>query len=619
MSIVRFKLQNLIFRHDVIPDEHFWLLYRGERLRYDPPKSSFSLGNGQFAEFFTYFNAVSYGKWKRYTKAQKISLCIRAKGEFIIQLFGHYCDGAGIKKEFYPSRRLHLKEYRDIEIEIPSDAQASVVGFQIQAVRNFSMQSGCWYAYTEAEDIREVKIAIVSTTFKKESYIKKNVETMERELFYSSEKCRDRFRFLIVDNGRTLDPDDFNSEYITVFPNPNVGGAGGFTRGMIEATHSEWNPTHILLLDDDVTMLPESFLRTYALLSLIKEEYKDYFVGGAMLRRQQMNEQYEDVGRVLDKGYFGPVKQTMYLHQWDQVLLNEEERPMPKNTYASWWYCCFPVSQLGENDLPLPVFIRCDDVDFSIRHKAKVITMNGIFVWHDEFKQKFSAAMEFYMVVRNSLITQAIDGIYQDVDFIGHIMDLFDERINAFSYDDCELLLDAVEDYLKGPEFISTPQGEAIVKEKSQKNENLTDLYEAAKGEEIPSFDDIKRDLYESVSIEERKEERYDRTHNFQIFPDRFFKEKFEIVPYDFFVSPAKNYKATKLLAVNADKMVAHMRVRSHKRFRELMKRKKQILRDYNKRNAEVTEQYRKAGNTFRSEKFWREYLGLEEKENEAL
>lgn len=619
MNIVRFKLQNLIFRHDVLPDEHFAMMYRGGKLQYDPLRSAFLLESGKYTEFFTYFNAVSYGKWKKYTKVSKISLCIRAKGDFDIQLFGHYCEGESIGKEFYPLQSFRLKNYKDIEIEIPSDARASVVGFQIHAIKNCAVQSGYWYTNIDESDIRDVRIAIVSTTFKKERYIQKNVDTMEKELFYGSEECRDHFRFLIVDNGRTLNPEEFNSEYVTVYPNVNTGGAGGFTRGMIEATHSAWNPTHILLLDDDVTMLPESFVRTYGLLSLVKEEYEDYFIGGAMLRHQQMNEQYEDVGHVFDKGYFGPVKQTMYLHVWDQVLLNEEERPMPRNTYASWWYCCFPVSQLGENDLPLPVFIRCDDVDFSIRHKAKVITMNGIFVWHDEFKQKFSAAMEFYMVVRNSLITQAIDGIYQDVDFIGHIMDLFDERVSVFSYDDCELLLDALEDYLKGPEFLSTPRGEEIVKEKSQKNEKLVDLYEAAKGEKIPPFDEIKQELYESVSMDERKEKRYERTHNFQTYPDRFIKEKMEIIPYDFFMCPAKNYKATKLLAVNVDKRTAHLRERSHKRFRELMKRRKELLRDYKKRNAEITEQYRKAGATLRSEKFWRGYLGLEENKNEAL
>ena len=41
------------------------------------------------------------------------------------------------------------------------------------------------------------------------------------------------------------------------------------------------NLTHVLLMDDDVVMQPESIYRTYRILSLLKDEYKDSFVGGA--------------------------------------------------------------------------------------------------------------------------------------------------------------------------------------------------------------------------------------------------------------------------------------------------------------------------------------------------
>ena len=78
----------------------------------------------------------------------------------------------------------------------------------------------------------------------------------------------------------------------------NVGGAGGFTRGMIEALELPKKPTHVLLMDDDVMVMPESLFRTYYLLRLLKDEYKKCFLSGAMFDYDIRQKQYEDVGFV---------------------------------------------------------------------------------------------------------------------------------------------------------------------------------------------------------------------------------------------------------------------------------------------------------------------------------
>ena len=605
----KFKLQNLMFRSDRLPDEHFAMMYRVSRLVYDPIRSEFFLAGGHFIEFFTYFNAFSYEKWKKYTKAGKISLILNARGHFTIQLFGHFSEGGEIKKELYELHEIDLPECSDIEISVPDNIKGKVIGFQIQTIGDIAIKSGGWYTYVDKSDIRDVRISIATTTFKKESYIKRNVDIIERELFYSGEKCRDNFRLLIVDNGKTLDPEDFGSEYITLYPNINAGGAGGFTRGIIESLRSDWKPTHVLLMDDDVTILPESFIRTYSLLAIMKEEYTEYFISGAMLRNQQMNEQHEDVGYVVKEGYYRAVKPTMFLHLWDQVYKNEQYTYDGLDAYAAWWYCCIPAKQIGLNDLPLPVFIRCDDVDFSIRHKAKIITMNGIFVWHDDFKYKFNASMEFYMVTRNSLITQAIDGIYRDAAFLDHIDTLFYERLNALNYSDCDLLLDAIDDFLKGPEFISSPLGDKIVKEKSQHNEKLARL-DRIEGLGDVDLQNVNNGLYDPAGLKGFKRFMYNATDNFHKLPI-FMNKDTGVVPYDWFTAPAKNYKRTRLLAVNPSENTGHLRVRNRKKYKELMKRRRQLLGKYKKQGKKITEQYRIAGEKFRSEEFWREYLGI--------
>ena len=87
----------------------------------------------------------------------------------------------------------------------------------------------------------------------------------------------------MVDNGRTLSAEEIQTEHVMVHPNLNVGGAGGFTRGMLEAMDHKEKPTHVLLMDDDVMILPESLIRTYNLLKIVRPEYEHHFISGAML------------------------------------------------------------------------------------------------------------------------------------------------------------------------------------------------------------------------------------------------------------------------------------------------------------------------------------------------
>lgn len=49
--------------------------------------------------------------------------------------------------------------------------------------------------------------------------------------------------------------------------NKNVGGSGGFTRGMIESIRQKPKATHVLLMDDDVVVLSESIKRTYCVFT----------------------------------------------------------------------------------------------------------------------------------------------------------------------------------------------------------------------------------------------------------------------------------------------------------------------------------------------------------------
>ena len=90
----------------------------------------------------------------------------------------------------------------------------------------------------------------------------------------------------ISDNAKSLNQTELESEYVHIFPNKNVGGSGGFTRGLIECLKNQKTEefTHVLLMDDDVMIQPESIFRTWRILTVLKPEFSDTYIGGAMLR-----------------------------------------------------------------------------------------------------------------------------------------------------------------------------------------------------------------------------------------------------------------------------------------------------------------------------------------------
>lgn len=610
-KLTKFKIQNLILRSEQLPDEHFAMMYRGAKLHYVPMKSAFYLNNGDFTEFFTYFNSFSYDKWKKYTRVQSVWLQIKCKGSFNIQLFGHYLEGRDIKKEFYPLYSFDLKEMTEVKIPVPKTQRGGVIAFQINAVSGFWIEGGGWYTEISESDINDIRISICTTTFKKEAYIKKNIDVLERELFYSGEPCGERFRLRVVDNGRTLNPDDFNNKYITVYPNDNVGGAGGFTRGMLESLRDEsFVSTHVLLMDDDVTVMPESFIRTYSLLALMREEYKSRFISGAMLYYEDMCVQHEDVGYLHNDGSYGPNKPIMDMRLWDNVFRNEEYTAFHKNSYAGWWYCCIPVSKIQNEHLPVPLFIRGDDVEFSIANNAEFLTLNGICIWHKGFAGKFNAALELYLVHRNSLIIQAMSGIASEIDFVERIDGFFKQNILRLAYNNCELLLDAIEDYLNGPDFLMIPQGERIMKERGAKNEPMVGANTLMGDVSGVDFGRLYDGLYAEKELKGFKRWWYNVTWNGHIMPKCFLSEKTAVIPYDWFYSEGRQYMCKNALAVSEDGN-AHLRERSRKRFLGLMRRRNKLIKRYKRENTAVTDRYREVSKALRSKEFWSEYLKI--------
>ena len=229
-------------------------------------------------------------------------------------------------------------------------------------VRLEGLEDGAQYfgGYYEADvpntALWPVDIAINICTFRREAFVKRNLEILRKAILQNPEhEMYQHLQVFISDNGKTLDIPALAGRQVHIVPNKNVGGAGGFTRGLIEILHCpDYAATHVLFMDDDILIEPEALFRTYTLLRCRKKEYEDLFIGGAMLRLDQQNIQVE-AGAAWNAGSLQSRKSGVDLNTVDGCLYNEIEEYVEFN---AWWYCCTPMSVVREDNLPLPIFIR---------------------------------------------------------------------------------------------------------------------------------------------------------------------------------------------------------------------------------------------------------------------
>lgn len=576
---------------------------------FDVQESRYDIPAHELLELDTYYNYLSVAKWKKYTCVQSFQLNLLMEGEFSIELFAIYKTSKYPNFQSLAEYKYSLLEKDWIIIDIP-ETDAPIIAFRISTFTNTFFYEGYYSALVDEHDLRTVNISLVSTTFKKEKFILKNIEKLKAKLLNPCSELYQHVFVHIVDNGRTLNFKKLNQEYLKVYQNPNVGGSGGFSRGMLEALKMDVPQTHVLLMDDDIILEPESIIRTYHLLRMLKQEYQNYFISGAMFDYDAREYQYEDVGFVhVEDASYGPAKPLLDMRWTTNILENEcLEHSLHENTYAGWWYCCIPVSQIKENGLPLPLFVRGDDVEFSLRNHAEFITLNGVCVWHVGFAGKFNASMELYQVHRNSLIIQSTSQICQEIDFIKRIKIMFWKEITRFAYNNAEQLLDAINDYLKGPDFLFESNGEKILKEHTKKNDKLFPLSDLKKEIKIPD-----EDPYGHVKLNFISKMLYVFTINGHLLPNFFLKNRAASIAYDWHFVPGKNFLRKKLIAINPEDKTGCIRTINRKKAFHLIKKYFETMSKYKKEKDKVTKKFQEYYSIFISETFWKQYLNIKQ------
>ncbi len=343
----------------------------------------FPLPRGVPIDFRTFFNAFSAAKWADTTGLERVALELTGRGTADLLICGFSETGAGRP---LVGVRIALSG-EGVRIDLPGlkDSGCALLAFTLTGTDDDAVLTGGRWV-TDEPPRRPVRIAAVMTTFRREAQAEAALERFRREVIPASGGT---VRLIVVDNGRSLPPLD--EDGVVVIPNDNLGGAGGFARGLIEATDRGW-ATHALFMDDDAACETESVLRGAALAARLKDERSA--ISGAMLLEERPWVQHEKGARIgLGR------EDTRLWHTLgtgadfsDPAQICAADRPDGAN-YGAFWFHLFPIAAV--RNLPFPFFVRGDDIDFSLSNEFRIVTLNGIATWAPAFVTKQTATTEY--------------------------------------------------------------------------------------------------------------------------------------------------------------------------------------------------------------------------------
>ncbi len=468
-------------------------------------------------DFDGYFNLFQVKKYKKYTDITGLKLYLSAPGFKKIALMHDREEVASfdLADENHTDSSSGYGAYGIFDFPYP-EYDDGVFWFRLYYDKSSNINTDYLevrgFMDGEIAAARDVNIVVDICTFKREAYVYRNMKSLmtmmeaakRAKLESDTLGCKEvseHLRVFLVDNGQTLGQHQDMTELvknsnglINIFTNKNYGGAAGFTRGMLEAlTHKEeYGLTHVLLMDDDAVFDPDVFVRAYGFMATVKEEYRDIRLGGTLIREDYQNiihacgESFEDF-KVVNRNLLTDISKYENCVK-PEILGTDNEH----TEYSGWWCCCYPIQLLERKQMPIPLFIHHDDMNFEMQFlDTGIVFLNGIGVWHKGFELTFIGANAYYDT-RNGLITTILQKRNVTKAYIKKtIFRFMIVYIISYQYANVKMIYQGLLDFLKGPEWLYNQDAEEL-------NNRLRKLY--GEGFPLRPLDDL--ELPEDIRTE---------------------------------------------------------------------------------------------------------------------
>ncbi|WP_018142538.1 glycosyltransferase [Alloscardovia criceti] len=431
---------------------------------------------GGHVSLCTYFNAFPASYWRRWTRVSTVQLSVQVQGSGVLNVYRS--SGRGL---IYPvsSQDFSATELTALNCEIPMtnlmdggyfwfDIEANETDRVIVKDARWQVPLGSRAGGEGAEDKR---LSIAITTFNRARYCLNQLQTIaqaeELRKRLDTIYCTDQGTELVRELPEFAEVAENLGDQLTYLRQGNIGGSGGFSRGMYE-TVMAGKSSHVLLLDDDAISEPESILRAI--------QFTDYaprpvLVGGGMLHLDNRTMLYTQGERLdLHRMVVSSSAELPYNHDFsvDSLRDSPERHQRVDSDFNGWWMCLIPVECIKQIGLSLPVFIKFDDMEYGVRAKRAgfpTVCLPGVAVWHQAWHDKDpSRTWEEYFMHRNRWIA----GLMLNPDNPPRMMveNMYGaSRLGlGFAYSAMALHTQALRDIVRGPEYMvsvmSTKLGE---------------------------------------------------------------------------------------------------------------------------------------------------------------
>jgi galactofuranosylgalactofuranosylrhamnosyl-N-acetylglucosaminyl-diphospho-decaprenol beta-1,5/1,6-galactofuranosyltransferase len=410
----------------------------------------------------TYFGRFPASYWQRWTSARTVDVRAVVSGTGLLRVVA---SDSGGETRTVVCHRVQDGQVEPVELSVAIDRfvdggalwlelETTTAGLTVEQVR-----------WSVAATRPRRATAVVICTFNRADDCLATLRTLASDPTVVEELSA----IYVIDQGtETLDSRESFATLSTAFGavlryvrQPNLGGAGGFTRGIYEAVRNETvEGVNLLLMDDDIRLEPDTVVRLRALADRADEPI---LVGGQMLNllhptQLHVGAETTDLG-ILRAGL--PVDDALT----DADVSEEQPETRLDATYNAWWTCLIPSEVVKAIGYPLPVFFQWDDIEYGLRARGAgfpTVTLPGAGVWHADFSWKNWDDWSRYFSFRNSLIASALHSEFDRRRIVEHLAKQLVDYLLSMRYGLAAVLIRAVEDFLRGPEALADGGVEAV-------------------------------------------------------------------------------------------------------------------------------------------------------------
>lgn len=442
-------------------------------------RNSLCVAAGKHVSLCTFFNAFPASYWQHWTRVKTVKFTAQVEGAGALQLMRS--TGRGLtypvqKFEFDSSNQTN-QPAQIISYEIPMTGLADGGYFWFEAKASdsscFTVSNAEWSVpctnkvQSGKQKQSNSTFSIAITTFNRPSYchnqLKAIAENKALRARLDTIYCTDQGTDLVKNQPGFNETSANLGSQLTYIQQANLGGSGGFSRGMFE-TLKAGKSSYTMLLDDDAISETECILRA---LQFADYTIKPAIIGGGMLHLDNRTVLYTQGERFTRNNvWMKPSQNLDYNHDFAAITLQDcpERHQRIDTDYNGWWMSLIPTAIMKEIGLSLPVFIKFDDTEYSIRaleHGYHTICLPGVAVWHQAWHDKDpSRTWEEYFFQRNRWICGLLHCTRPSLRFAIEMLRSDLASGLKLAYSAMHLHHMGLQDILRGPQYIvdSMPQ-----------------------------------------------------------------------------------------------------------------------------------------------------------------